>query len=113
MVGGSLKFNSKFGGEMPKREASHQFSREFMFDKNVICDYMRHSTTQIYVSKPTICDISCIECRVIIRDMTCRICDYMRHVAVFRRESVVLQVSIEYALVIFIRNIGSALPVEC
>ncbi len=89
---------------MSNKEASHQFAIEFkkkyfwkMFMFNVfpmICVNMRHSTTNYMVVNPRYTTSRIESNTVNTRHMTCRICDSMRHVAVFRIESVVLQVTI-------------------
>ena len=63
LVGGG---GSKFDGEMPKGELPPVLKGipKNVFEKIVlvfpiICDYMRHSTTQIYGGKLTIYDVSC------------------------------------------------------
>ncbi len=45
-------------------------------------------------------------CTVITRYTTCRICDLMRHVVVYRRETAVLQDSSLYTLDIFAHDIA-------
>jgi len=80
------------GNPSKSKQAFHHLFWEFKKKLNytTICD---HPRSKYVVVNPRYTTSRVKSCTVNIWYRTCRICNFMRHVVVFRRETVVLQVS--------------------